>query len=108
MNPVFLYVCTVGHRVGCLLITVADKEEKARLESQLKVLARACYSNPPIHGARIVTKILSNPATKNQWCGFDVRNWVFRLLCSVMCMFCDGVRLRPVARYSFFERTVQY
>lgn len=56
-----------GHRVGCLLIAVPDKEEKARLESQLKVLARAAYSNPPIHGARIVAKILGNPDTKNQW-----------------------------------------
>lgn len=58
-----------GHRVGCLTIVVPSQEEKATLESQLKVLARSAYSNPPIHGARIVTRILSNPATKQQWLG---------------------------------------
>lgn len=56
-----------GHRLGCLTITVPSREEKLRLESQVKVLARACYSNPPIHGARIVTRILGNPSTKAQW-----------------------------------------
>jgi aspartate aminotransferase len=25
------------------------------------------YSNPPIHGARIVTEILSDPTLKSQW-----------------------------------------
>lgn len=35
--------------------------------SQLKILIRGFYSNPPIHGARIVTEILSDPKLKAQW-----------------------------------------
>lgn len=35
--------------------------------SQLKILIRPMYSNPPIHGAEIVVKILSDPMLKAQW-----------------------------------------
>lgn len=45
----------------------ADKEEAERVASQIKILIRPMYSNPPIHGARIVDKILSDPALKKQW-----------------------------------------
>ena len=41
-----------------------DKEEASRVMSQIKILIRPLYSNPPIHGARIVTEILSNPELK--------------------------------------------
>ncbi len=30
-------------------------------------LLRPLYSNPPVHGARIVTEVLSDPALKQQW-----------------------------------------
>ena len=32
-------------------------EEAERLESQLKLVIRPMYSNPPIHGARIVEEV---------------------------------------------------
>ena len=44
-----------------------DKEEADRVMSQVKILIRPLYSNPPIHGSRIVTEILSNPELKTQW-----------------------------------------
>jgi len=56
-----------GHRVGCFSIMCENSEEQARLESQLKIIARAMYSNPPIHGARIVQTILDDPVLKPQW-----------------------------------------
>ncbi len=40
--------------------------------SQIKILIRPLYSNPPINGARIVTEILSNEALRQQWLG-DVK-----------------------------------
>lgn len=45
----------------------ADAAEKKRVDSQLKILIRPLYSNPPIHGARIATEILSSPALNKQW-----------------------------------------
>jgi len=56
-----------GHRIGALSFVGKDKEEAARLESQAKILVRPMYSNPPIHGAKIVAHILSDPKLKPQW-----------------------------------------
>jgi aspartate aminotransferase len=56
-----------GERVGCLSIVGQDTDEKARLESQLKILVRPMYSNPPVHGARIVARILSDDKLSKQW-----------------------------------------
>ncbi|XKL68214.1 hypothetical protein PGB90_003705 [Kerria lacca] len=56
-----------GERVGAFTIMAEDQEEAARVMSQLKILIRPMYSNPPIHGARIVNRILSNSSLKTQW-----------------------------------------
>ncbi len=37
------------------------------VESQMKNVARPMYSNPPLHGALLVSKILSDKALKAQW-----------------------------------------
>jgi len=49
-----------GQRVGALSVVADTPEEAKRVLSQLKVHIRPSYSNPPRHGARIVSKILSN------------------------------------------------
>lgn len=45
----------------------ARTPEKDAVESQLKILARAMYSNPPLFGARVVQTILDDPALEAQW-----------------------------------------
>ncbi|KAH9798912.1 Aspartate aminotransferase [Citrus sinensis] len=37
------------------------------VKSQLKRLARPMYSNPPVHGARIVANVVGNPALFDEW-----------------------------------------
>src|ERR1700753_3044932 len=49
-----------GERVGSFSLVAVDQEEKARVESQLKIIIRPMYSNPPLHGARIANTILAN------------------------------------------------
>lgn len=49
-----------GERIGAFHLVAANQDEAARVESQLKILIRPMYSNPPVHGARIVTEILSD------------------------------------------------
>ena len=44
-----------------------DKEEASRVSSQMKILIRPLYSSPPIHGARLVTAVLSDPALRAEW-----------------------------------------
>uniref|UniRef100_A0AC34QMB2 Aspartate aminotransferase n=1 Tax=Panagrolaimus sp. JU765 TaxID=591449 RepID=A0AC34QMB2_9BILA len=56
-----------GERVGAFSVVAANEEEQARVMSQLKILIRPMYSNPPIHGARIASKILADPQLRAQW-----------------------------------------
>lgn len=44
-----------GERVGALHVVSADKETADRVRSQLSVLQRSEISNPPSHGARLVS-----------------------------------------------------
>jgi len=49
-----------GQRVGCLSAVCASPEEAKRVESQFKIVIRPMYSNPPVHGARIVKTVLGD------------------------------------------------
>lgn len=51
-----------GHRVGALSVVGGSEEEASRVISQLKMVIRPMYSNPPRHGARVVSTILSDPS----------------------------------------------
>ncbi len=56
-----------GERVGALSIVTADRDESARVTSQVKRVIRTNYSNPPTHGAAIVAAVLSTPALRQLW-----------------------------------------
>ena len=44
-------------------------QETNAVESQLKIIIRPLYSNPPINGARIANEILTNPELYQEWLG---------------------------------------
>ncbi|HWH73417.1 MAG TPA: amino acid aminotransferase [Methylibium sp.] len=56
-----------GERVGALSVVCASKDEAARVLSQLKIVIRTNYSNPPTHGAAVVATVLTTPALRAQW-----------------------------------------
>ena len=56
-----------GERVGALSVVCESKEEAARVLSQLKIVIRTNYSNPPTHGAQVVATVLTTPALRAQW-----------------------------------------
>jgi len=56
-----------GERVGALSVVCESKEEAARVLSQLKIVIRTNYSNPPIHGGAVVTAVLGNPELRALW-----------------------------------------
>ena len=56
-----------GERVGAFSLTSTSPEEKARVDSQLKIVVRPMYSNPPLHGARIAGTILNDAQLYAQW-----------------------------------------
>jgi aromatic-amino-acid transaminase len=56
-----------GERVGALSVLCSDKDEAARVLSQLKIMIRTNYSNPPTHGAQVVATVLNTPELRAQW-----------------------------------------
>jgi aromatic-amino-acid transaminase len=56
-----------GERVGALSVVCESKEEASRVLSQLKIVIRTNYSNPPTHGAQVVATVLTTPALRQQW-----------------------------------------
>ena len=56
-----------GERVGALSVVCSSKDDCTRVLSQLKVAIRTNYSNPPTHGAQVVTMVLDTPALRAQW-----------------------------------------
>jgi aromatic-amino-acid transaminase len=56
-----------GERVGALSVVCESKEEASRVLSQLKIVIRTNYSNPPTHGAQVVAMVLTTPALRSLW-----------------------------------------
>lgn len=44
-----------------------DEKQAVAVKSQLQLLARPMYSNPPVHGALVVSTILGDPDLKKLW-----------------------------------------
>lgn len=57
----------LDERVGQLCCVLASPEVVDAVRSQLKVLSRRLWSNPPNHGARIVATALCNPTLFQEW-----------------------------------------
>jgi len=56
-----------GERVGGLSVLCASKEEAGRVLSQLKIVIRTNYSNPPTHGGTVVAMVLNTPELRALW-----------------------------------------
>jgi len=56
-----------GERCGAFSVVCSSTDEKQKVDSQLKILVRPMYSNPPIHGARIAAEVLNNAKLNDQW-----------------------------------------
>lgn len=82
-----------GERVGALHVVSSDKETADRVRSQLSVLQRSEISNPPSHGARLVSLILNDEEMFAEWKRdvqtmsgriIDMRKELYRLLTEVL------------------------
>ncbi|XP_077300802.1 glutamate oxaloacetate transaminase 2 [Arctopsyche grandis] len=68
-----------GERAGAFSLVTGSPEEAKRTLSQIKIIIRPMYSNPPIHGARIVSEILGDASLKAQWLT-DVKGMADRII----------------------------
>ena len=56
-----------NERVGAFTLVAESEHVAATAFSQVKAIIRSIYSNPPAHGAAIVTYILSNADLRAEW-----------------------------------------
>jgi aspartate/tyrosine/aromatic aminotransferase len=56
-----------GERVGTFSLTCGSQDAVKNVMSQLDIIIRNLYSNPPKHGANIVKTVLSDPALYQEW-----------------------------------------
>jgi len=56
-----------GERAGNLNVVCSSESEAKIVQSRLKAVARPMYSNPPIHGARIVDIVLGDKDLTASW-----------------------------------------
>lgn len=68
-----------GERVGALHVVSANSETATRVKSQLSVLQRSEISNPPSHGARLVSLILNDAGLFEEW-KRDIRTMAERII----------------------------
>jgi len=68
-----------GERVGALHIVSANPDTATRVKSQLSVLQRSEISNPPSHGARLVSLILNDAGLFEEW-KRDIRTMAERII----------------------------
>jgi len=56
-----------GERIGTFSVVCGAPEQVTSVMSQLDIIIRNLYSNPPKHGANIVKTVLSDPALYQEW-----------------------------------------
>ncbi|WP_086984183.1 amino acid aminotransferase [Vibrio aphrogenes] len=56
-----------NERVGAFTLVAATAETANTAFSQVKKIIRSIYSNPPAHGAAVVTHILNDSALRTEW-----------------------------------------
>ncbi|WP_023603446.1 amino acid aminotransferase [Aliivibrio logei] len=56
-----------NERVGAFTLVAKDPEVSVTAFSQVKAIIRSIYSNPPAHGAAVVTYILNDDALRTEW-----------------------------------------
>ena len=56
-----------GERIGGFYVVTADAAAAERVKSQVMRIIRANYSNPPLHGSRIIAKVLAADPLRQEW-----------------------------------------
>jgi len=56
-----------NERAGNLTVVLKDAKSVANFKSQMTLIIRAMYSNPPAHGCRIVDMVMKDPAMYQEW-----------------------------------------
>ena len=92
-----------NERVGALTLVGATPEAASKALGHLKICIRTNYSNPPAHGAALVSAVLQDPGLRHQWEG-EVQAMRDRIN-SMRQLFVDTLKAKGVERdFSFIPR----
>lgn len=92
-----------NERVGAVTIVGADRDARDKAFSQIKICIRTNYSNPPAHGAAIVTTVLQDAELKSLW-EQEVAEMRDRIN-GMRKLLVDSLKARGVAQdYSFITK----
>ncbi len=92
-----------NERVGALTVVAANEQGVQIALSQLKACIRANYSNPPAHGAAIITTVLNDLELRAEWKG-EVTAMRDRIN-GMRALFVDTLKAKGVQRdFSFLKR----
>jgi aspartate/tyrosine/aromatic aminotransferase len=56
-----------GERVGSITTVASNRQDAKAVLSQVKAVIRAIYSNPPMHGAAVVARVLNDESLSRSW-----------------------------------------
>lgn len=88
-----------NERVGALLLATRSVETSTAVLSQLEAVARVTYSNPPAHGAAIVSTILDSGEMAAQW--RDELDTMRLRIVEMRRLFAEGLDRRQVSLGAF-------
>ena len=89
-----------NERVGVLTVVSSDKETAAKVLSQVKIAVRTALSNPPAHGEKVVTTILSNSELRREW-EMELKEIRERIL-SMRKLLVEKLKAAGAEGYDFF------
>ena len=81
-----------SERIGALVLRAGDAGTAGKAFSRVKAIVRTIYSNPPAHGALIVTTILEDAALRATW--LQELEGMRRQLVSMRSLLAEGLNKR--------------
>jgi aspartate aminotransferase len=94
-----------AERVGAITAALADPDAAKRVVSQLNRVARAMYSNPPVHGARIAATVINDPVLFERW-NEEMREMAGRITTVRGMLYDELVSRNPDKDWSFVTRQI--
>ncbi|MEI4269956.1 MAG: amino acid aminotransferase [Candidatus Dasytiphilus stammeri] len=92
-----------NERVGSLTLIAQNNNVADRVLSQLKAIIRTSYSNPPAHGAAIVSTILKNDNLKQLW--KNELSWMRDRITKMRSLFVSSLKKKGIQRdFSFITK----
>jgi aspartate/tyrosine/aromatic aminotransferase len=94
-----------GERVGALSIVTNSKDTASRVMSQMMIVIRANYSNPPKHGVAVAATILNDPALLKQWKA-ELKAMVDRIAAVRTGLRAELERIRAPGSWDFMTKQI--